>query len=111
MAQVDASGNLLAARADVWALLAEPGRMPDWWPGYRAVRPDTTGLAEGARWTIVRSLEPSLLRRPEAEGTVVVRRVEPGRALSWHDAEEQFDALIELTDDGDFTSARFEVTA
>ena len=70
MARVDASGTLLAPPADVWALIAEPHHMADWWAGYRAVRPDRRGLAEGARWTVVRSLEAGLglFRKPESEG-------------------------------------------
>jgi uncharacterized protein YndB with AHSA1/START domain len=109
MALVEASRTLLAPREDVWALVAEPHHLPDWWPGYRAVRPDRRGLSAGARWTVVRSLEPGLFRRPESEGLILIRRVEPGRALAWHDVQQGFDAAVELTDDGDVTPARVTV--
>ena len=109
MALVEASRTLLASRDDVWALVAEPHHLPDWWPGYRAVRPDRRGLSSGARWTVVRSLEPGLFRRPESEGLIHIRRVEPGRALAWHDVQQGFDAAVELTDDGDVTPARVTV--
>jgi uncharacterized protein YndB with AHSA1/START domain len=107
MARVDASRSLLAGRADVWALLAEPHHLPDWWPGYRAVKPDRRGLTEGARWTVVRSLAAGLglFRRPESEGLIVLRRVEPGRVLAWHDVQQAFDASVTLDDDGELTAA------
>ena len=42
---------------DVWAFLAEPLHLPDWWPGYSGVQPDRRGLASGARWQVP-ALEP-----------------------------------------------------
>jgi uncharacterized protein YndB with AHSA1/START domain len=111
VATVEASRTLLASREDVWALVSEPHHLPDWWPGYRAVRPDRRGLSEGARWTVVRGLEPGLFRKPESEGLIVIRRVEAGRALAWHDVQQAFDAAIDLADDGDVTLARVTVDA
>jgi uncharacterized protein YndB with AHSA1/START domain len=111
VATVEAARTLLSPREDVWAIVSEPHHLPDWWPGYRAVRPDRRGLAEGARWTVVRSLEPGLFRRPEAEGLLVIRRVEPGHALAWHDVQQAFDAVVELTNDGSLTLARVTVDA
>ena len=111
MARVDASRTLLASRKDVWSLLSEPHHLADWWPGYRAVRPDRRGVAEGARWTVVRSLEPGLFRRPEAEGLIVVRAVERGRSLAWHDVLEAYDVTVELADEGEVTAARVTLAA
>jgi uncharacterized protein YndB with AHSA1/START domain len=111
MARVDASRTLLASRQDVWKLLAEPHHLSDWWPGYRAVRPDRRGLAEGARWTVVRSLEPGLFRSAESEGVIVLRRVEPNHALGWHDVQQDFEAAVELADEGELTAARLMVEA
>jgi uncharacterized protein YndB with AHSA1/START domain len=34
---IEASRVLLAPRVDVWALLAEPYHLPDWWPSYTGV--------------------------------------------------------------------------
>jgi hypothetical protein len=103
MARVEASGTLLAPRADVWALLSEPHHMSDWWAGYRAVRPDRRGLAEGARWTVVRSLEAGLglFRKPESEGLIVLQAVEPFHVLAWHDVQQGFDARVEIDDAAD----------
>lgn len=95
--RIDAAGELLASAGDVWALLAEPHHLSDWWPGYTAIRPDRRGLVEGARWGVVRSHDPGLLRRPGGDGLIVVSLVDPGRALAWRDQEQGFTARIELT--------------
>ncbi len=52
--RIDAQTELLATRPEVWALLAEPEHLADWWPAYASIRPDRRGLAEGARWEVVR---------------------------------------------------------
>ena len=96
-----ASRRLLAPRQDVWALLAEPYHLSDWWPGYTAVRPDRRGLTAGARWTVVRSQTPGLLRRPGGEGMIVIESVEPTLVLAWRDLEQRFRAAIAIaTADG-----------
>ena len=76
MPRSQASIELLAPVEDVWSYLAEPYHLGDWWPGIGTVEPDRRGFATGARWS-VRSTEPSLLRRAEAEDTLVVTAVEP----------------------------------
>ena len=48
----ESSLELLAPRADVWAFLAEPYHLSDWWPGITGVDPDLRGFAPGARWRI-----------------------------------------------------------
>ncbi len=111
MARVDASRFLLAPRRDVWALLAEPYHLPDWWPGYTAVRPDRRGFSEGARWTVVRSLDPGLLRRPGGEGTIVLGDITEGSGLSWHDVQQQFTGTITLRGEDDRTEAHLVLEA
>jgi hypothetical protein len=54
--RVEASRELLASRSDVWALLAEPYHLSDWWPGIHVARPDRRGLAPAWR--------PEVLGRP-----------------------------------------------
>src|SRR5215471_16685575 len=71
MASTRASRELLAPPEDVWAFLAEPRQLADWWPGVGAVEPDRRGLAVGARWR-VRRRESTLFRNAEAEDTLVV---------------------------------------
>ena len=77
MPTYQAERELLAPRADVWAFLAEPFNLPDWWPGIGGLQPDRRGLAPGARWQIVGENRPSLFRRPNMSGTLLVLAVEP----------------------------------
>ncbi|HEY7148699.1 MAG TPA: SRPBCC family protein [Gaiellaceae bacterium] len=94
--RIEAQTELVAGRADAWALLSEPHHLSDWWPGYTSVRPDRKGLAEGARWQVVRGGEVGLLKRPGGEGLIVVTAVEPERRLAWNDLEQGFSAEIRL---------------
>ena len=92
---------LLAPRADVWALIAEPYHLPDWWPGYTGVNPDRRGLAQNARWRVSRSRAPGLLRRPGGEGVIVITEVDEGLTFAWHDVAQGLDAGITLANAGD----------
>jgi hypothetical protein len=94
--RIEAQTELIASRLDAWGLLAEPYHLADWWPGYTSVRPDRRGLAEGARWQVVRGGEIGLLRRPGGEGLIVITAVEPERRLAWQDVEQAFTAQIRL---------------
>lgn len=103
--RIEAERELLAPPEDVWALLAEPRHLSDWWPGYTTVRPDRRGLAPNARWQVVRGGHAGLLRKPGGEGLIVLTNVDRGRALAWHDVQQRFDATIELAGAGSRTSA------
>ena len=104
--------ELVAPQSDVWALLAEPNHLSDWWPGYATIRPDRRGLAEGARWQVVRGTAPGLLRKPSGEGVIVITAVEPGTRLAWRDLEQRFDADLRLEPvSGDHTGATLVLEA
>jgi len=94
--RIEAQSELIATRPDVWALLAEPEHLADWWPAYASIRPDRRGLAEGARWQVVRGGSIGLLRRPESVGTLVITAVEPDHRLAWHDVQQRFTAELSL---------------
>ena len=94
--RIEAQAELIATRGDVWELLAEPQHLADWWPDYSTIRPDRRGLAEGARWQVVRGSTPGLLRRPGGEGMLVITKVETELRLAWHDLQQDFDAEIWL---------------
>lgn len=98
--RVEASGVLLAPVEDVWRLLGEPYHLPDWWPGYGGVEPDRRGVAEGARWRIVRGGSTAgtagLLRRPGGEGVIVIEQVVPGRLLAWRDLAQGVAARVTI---------------
>ena len=107
-----ATRELLSSREDVWALVAEPFHLPDWWPAYSGVQPDRRGLAPGARWEVVRGGTPGFLRRPRGPGLIVIQEVLPGRELRWHDVTQHLDAGIRLDDAGpERTRARVFVAA
>ena len=94
--RIEAQRELVAARVDVWALLAEPQHLSDWWPGYATIRPDRRGLAEGARWQVVRGNASSWLQRPGGEGMLVVTAVEPNLRFAWRDLGQGFHTTIRL---------------
>jgi hypothetical protein len=100
MSLVEATGELESERRDVWALVAEPFHLPDWWPGYTGVKPDRRGLAENARWEVVRGKAPGFLRRPEGQGVIVLTRVVEGYELGWHDVRQGLDAGVKLDNAG-----------
>lgn len=99
--RIQAETELIATRPDAWALLAEPHHLSDWWPGYTSVRPDRRGLAEGARWQVVRGGDVGLLKRPGGDGLIVITGVEPERRLAWQDLQQAFAAEILLEPAGD----------
>jgi uncharacterized protein YndB with AHSA1/START domain len=94
--KVSASRELLASRDDVWAFISDPYNLPNWWPRVAGVEPDRRGLAPGARWRVQGPGQPSLLRRPEAVGTLFVRDVEPPRRLEFHMGGDRIDVELEL---------------
>src|SRR5213078_297179 len=77
----EATRELLAPRADVWRFLSEPYNLADWWPGISGLQPDRRGLAPGARWQILGDNRPSLLRKPNMSGTLLVLSVDPYERL------------------------------
>jgi hypothetical protein len=98
---ISASRELVASPRDVWAFLAEPYHLPDWWPGYSGVLPDRKGLEPGARWQVTRSRRPGLLRKPGGEGLVLIKTVDPVFELAWHDVQAKLDVRIALSGTGD----------
>ena len=87
---------LFAPLEDVWTFLAEPFNLSDWWPTISGVEPDRRGLAPGARWKVVAPSEPSLFRKPQASGTLIVLDVVPMRRIAFQLPAEHVDAELEL---------------
>ena len=88
--------ELLAPRSDVWGFLAEPYHLSDWWPGITGVHPDRRGAAAGARWRVIGPPEATLLRRPRAEGVVVVRAADPPSLFAFRLLSERIDVTVTL---------------
>jgi uncharacterized protein YndB with AHSA1/START domain len=108
MAASRASLELLAPVEDVWAYVSEPHHLADWWPGIGAVEADRRGFSAGARWR-VRFAEPSLLRRAEAEDTVLVTAVEPSARFAFELVRARVRADLTLRPSGSRTQAALRV--
>jgi uncharacterized protein YndB with AHSA1/START domain len=98
---VAAERELLAPREDVWQFLAEPHHLSDWWPGVGGVTPDRRGLAPGARWQLHGTARPTLFRKPEMTGTLLVLEVEPFERIVCHFSGERLDVELRLTARGE----------
>ena len=96
MPRVEAARELLAPRQDVWAFLAEPRHLADWWPGLAAVQPDRRGFAPGARWEVHGTNRPSLFRRPSPSGMLLVLAIEPLERFAFQLTGERLDVEIRL---------------
>jgi hypothetical protein len=92
----EASRELLAPRPDVWAFVSEPYHLPDWWPGISGLQPDRRGFAPGARWQVLGSNRPSLFRKPNMSGTLLVLAVEPYERFAFHLTGERIDVELRL---------------
>jgi uncharacterized protein YndB with AHSA1/START domain len=87
---------LLAPLGDVWAFLAEPYNLADWFPGVSGVEPDRRGLAPGARWKVIGPGEPSYFRRPQATGTLLVVAVVPRERIAFELTGDRISAELTL---------------
>jgi uncharacterized protein YndB with AHSA1/START domain len=100
-----AARRVLPATLDeVWAVLADAERFAEWWPGVERVEPTVRrALAPGALWRIEgrSSGKPSVRRRPEMVGNLLVLEVEPPSRLTFQLLADRIDAGLELerTDD------------
>ncbi len=97
MPRVEAEQELLAPVEDVWDFISDPWRIRDWWPGITGLQVDRRGFAAGARWQVVGDNRPSLMRRPNMTGTLVVREVAAPRLFAFHLTGERMDVELELT--------------
>ena len=88
--------ELLASRADVWAFLAQPYHLPDWWPGITGVEPDRRGFAVDARWKVRVRKHNIFTGRLERETLLLVRAVEPYERWAWHLLAGRLDVELRL---------------
>jgi len=97
---------LPAAVEEVWAVLAEPKRLAEWWPGIGAVDPGRRGLVPGGFWRIEgESRGPSLRRRPEMAGNLLVLEVVPRSRVVFQLLTERIHVELELEPAGDDEAA------
>jgi uncharacterized protein YndB with AHSA1/START domain len=102
---------LIAPLDDVWAFVAEPFNLPDWFPGVSGVQPDRRGMAPGARWQVLGPDRPSLLKRPDAGGLLLVLDVVPMRRIAFQLTGQRLDAELEREQVGEGTRAALAVDA
>ena len=112
MPRASAARELLAAGKDVWAFVEEPHHFPDWWPGVGGVQPGRRGFAEGARWEISGTGQPTLLRRATAGGMLLVTGIQTPERFAWTMTGDRIDAELRLEEHGpDRTIATLDVEA
>ena len=114
MPAYSAARDLLASREDVWAYLAEPKHLRDWWPGLNGVEPDRRGLAPGARWRIRAHGRPTYVlgRKPDVAGTLIFLAVSPPEFVAWQFVDGRLDVELRLTERAaDRTRAELTVSA
>jgi len=109
----EARRTLPAPVEEVWAVLADPGRWPEWWPGLVEVAPSVRrALAPGAHWRLEGTNRPSFRPRPQLGGSLVVLDVVPLKHLSFQLTSEHARVELDLTpvEDGE-THATLAVEA
>jgi len=88
--------ELLASRTDVWAFLAQPYHLADWWPGITGVEPDRRGFAPGARWKVVATKQNILVGRRPVETMLLIREIDEYERWTWHLPDPKTDVEIRL---------------
>jgi uncharacterized protein YndB with AHSA1/START domain len=109
-----ATRELLARPEEVWAVLAEPNHLAEWWPGIRAVQPDRRGLAPGARWRIQTQGRTNAFigRSPDLTGMLVFLEVRRPELASWQFVDGKVDVELRLAESGrDRTRVELMVSA
>ncbi len=98
MPRYAASRVLPGTVEDVWAVLAEPARLAEWWPGIDAVDPGRRGLVPGGLWRIegASGTKPSLRRRPQMVGQLLVIEVEQRSRVTFQLMADRIDVELEL---------------
>jgi uncharacterized protein YndB with AHSA1/START domain len=92
--------ELLAPRADVWAFLAEPYHLSDWWPGITGVEPDRRGFAPGARWKVLATKRNIFAGPRSTETMLLIREIEEYERWTWHLLAPKTDVEIRLQSAG-----------
>jgi hypothetical protein len=90
------SVELLAARADVWAFLAEPYHLTDWWPGISGVEPDRRGFAPGARWKVIATRRNFFVGPRSKETLLLIREIDLYERWTWHLLATKLDVEVRL---------------
>ena len=85
----------------MWAFLAEPYHLADWWPGITGVEPDRRGFAPGARWKVHATKSNFFTGRRSVETTLLVREIDLYERWTWHVLATKLDAEIRVRSTGE----------
>ena len=97
MPRYEARRTLPASVEDVWAVLADPARWPEWWPGLEGADPSVRrALAPGAHWQLEGTERPSFRRRPQLGGSLLVLEVVPLRRVAFQLSGEHAEVELDL---------------
>ncbi len=97
MPRYEARRTLPAPVEDVWAVLVEPARWPEWWPGLVEVAPTVRrALAPGAHWQLEGTGRPSFRRRPQLGGALLILEVVPLRRVAFQLTGEHAEVELDL---------------
>jgi uncharacterized protein YndB with AHSA1/START domain len=93
----EARRTLLAPVEDVWAVLDDPARWPEWWPGLVAAQPNVRrALAPGALWQLEGTERPSFRRRPQLGGSLLMLEVVPLKHIAFQLTGEHAEVELDL---------------
>ena len=101
----EATIELLAPREEVWAFLAEPYHLSDWWPGITGVEPDRRGFAPGARWKVLATKRNVFVGPRSTETMLLIREIDPYERWAWHLLNPKTDVEIRLRSLGETRTA------
>jgi uncharacterized protein YndB with AHSA1/START domain len=109
----EARRTLPAPIEDVWEVLADPARWPEWWPGLVSAQSSVRrALAPGAHWQLEGTGRPSFRRSPQLGGSLLFLEVVPLQRILFQLTGEhaEVELSLEPVEDGE-TQARLAVEA
>jgi uncharacterized protein YndB with AHSA1/START domain len=93
----EARRTLPAPVEDVWDVLADPARWPEWWPGLVGVHSSVRrALAPGAHWQLEGTERPSFRRRPQLGGSLLFVEVVPLARIAFQLTGEHAEVELDL---------------
>jgi uncharacterized protein YndB with AHSA1/START domain len=110
--QYEARRVLPAPVEDVWAVLADPARWSEWWPGLVRAEPAVRrALAPGAFWQLAGTERPSFRRRPQLGGTLLFLEVVPLERVAFQMTGERAEVTLDLerVEEDNQTAARLVI--
>jgi len=109
----EARRTLPAPVEEVWAVLADPARWPEWWPGLVGASSSVrNALAPGAHWQLEGTERASLRRRPQLGGSLLFLEVVPLEHVRFQLTGEHAEVELDLTPvEDDETQATLAVEA